>query len=84
MQTDSLDKNKTKKNDIVKTKVIANKTRKCPKGTMYVASRDDCFPTAEAKDIINGEKAEEKLRKAAERLEAKRLKDAATKKLKEE
>ena len=79
METESLDKNKTKKNDIAKP--IANKTRKriCPKGTMFVASRGECFPIAEAKDILSGEKAEEKLRKATERLElkaiAKALKD---------
>lgn len=79
METESLDKNKTKKNDIAKP--IANKTRKriCPKGTMFVASRGECFPTAEAKDILSEEKAEEKLRKATERLElkakAKALKD---------
>jgi len=84
MQNESLDKNKTKKNDIVKPKPTANKTRKCPKGETYVASRDDCFPTAEAKEILKGEKAEEKMRTAAERLEIKVTKDAVAKALKEE
>ena len=83
--TKSLDKNNTKKNDIEKTKVLANKTRKkCPKGKTYVASRDDCFPTAEAKEILNAEKAEINLRKASERLELKAAKDAVAKKLKDE
>lgn len=85
MELESLDKNKTKKNDLVnKLKQTANKTRKCPKGELYVPSRDDCFPTAEAKEILNAEKAEEKARKAVERSEAKAVKDAAAKALKEE
>ena len=84
METGSLDQNKTKKNELEKPKPSANKTRKCPKGEVYVPSRDDCFPTAEAKEILNGEKAEEKVRKAAERAELKAIKDAAAKALKEE
>ena len=79
MEIGSLDINKTKKNDIGKPKPIANKARKCPKGTMYVPSRDECLPTDEAKEIINGEKAEEKLRKTAERLKNKEIKEAEIK-----
>lgn len=66
-ETGSLDKNnKTLKNDVIKAK---NKTRKCPKGESYVPSRDECFPTAQAKEIIKGEKEDERRRtKEEERL----------------
>ena len=84
METGYLDKNKTKKNDIVKTKPTANKTRKCKKGEMFVPSRDDCYPTAEAKEILNGEKADENARKAAVRLDIKVSRDAAAKAMKYE
>jgi len=60
------------------TKPVANKTRRCRKGELFVRSRGECFPreeaiqmNLEAKAQKEAEKAEAKAKKEAEKAEAK-------------
>jgi hypothetical protein len=65
------------------TKPVANKTRRCRKGELFVRSRGECFPreeaiqmNLEAKAQKEAEKAEAKAQKEAEKAEAKAKKEA--------